>query len=257
MTLYPMGYGTNMVPMAELRAKHEPNMHPEDARRLFAWLESCGGLVGIGGGFRPLGGQPANAPGSVRFAPEGKSFHQPQPFRTHPGTYVAQDLVVVNPGGRHRAPRWSEVPAAGSSLAAKWGLHCHIKAESWHMQPVEIRGWTTWFVGGRKDPVANYPLPVPGRVFAPKPTQRRRLVGQLGNVVAEVAALQNVCNFWGWRDDHNRPLLPDGKFGALTEQAVKNMQRALGVTADGIYGPQSAGALQRFLDAMVALGGAA
>lgn len=249
--LYPVAYGTQTVPMAELRRRHEPHMHPEFARRLFAWLEAQGGLVGIGGGYRPLGTQP-DKPG---FAPEGKSFHQPQKFSANPDTYAAVDLVVVNPGGVHRAPRWSEVPAAKSSEAARWGLHCHISTESWHEQPHEIRGWTSWVLAGRKDPVAGHPIPGPARrVFAPKPTQRRRLPGLGGlNSKAEVAALQNACNWWGWRDDHNRPLLPDGQFGALTEQAVMTMQRVVRTAPDGIYGPKSAAALQAFLDAMAAL----
>lgn len=247
-TLYPMGYGTRMVTMAELRAKHEPHMHPEYARRLFAWIEACEGLIGIGGGYRELGQQP-DKPG---FAQEGKSFHQPQPFINYPMTFSAVDLVVVNPGGAHRAPRWSEVPAKDSQESKNRGLHCHIKSESWHMQVIEMLGWTTWWLGGRKDPIDGYVIPGWVRkVFAPKPSQEKRtkLLSFLNNK-GEVAAIQNSCNWWGWTDNVNRKLLPDGQYGELTAQGVGNMQKALGVKQDGKYGPQTANAFQAFLDAM-------
>lgn len=252
-TLYPVGYDTEMVPLAEMQRRHGPHMHPEYARRLWPWIVVGGGLIGIGGGFRPLGTQP-NKPG---FAPEGKSFHQPQNYRNHPGTYTAVDLVVVNPGFPHRAPRWSEVPAKGSAEAVRRGLHCHISAESWHMQAIEITGWTSWTLAGYKDPVADYPIPgtvAKPRVFAPKPTQKVRLFGQIGNVKAEVVAIQNACRFWHWPDAAGRPISVDGNFGPFTAQAVANMQRSLPVlSADGVYGPFTAAAFQRFLDSVAAL----
>lgn len=252
-TLYPTGYGTELVTMAELRRRHEPNMHPEDAARLFPFLASCGGLVGIGGGYRADGTQP-DRPG---FAKEGQSFHQLQQFTGQPRRwYTAQDLVVRNEtaGGRHRAPRWSEIPAPKSATAIAWGLHCNVyPSEPWHLQPIELGGWRTWTLRGRPDLRSGYPIPARPRQMAPRPTQRRRLIGQLGNSPAEVAALQNVCNWWGWRDDHGRQLLPDGKFGALTGQAVASMQRTLNVADDQVYGPATAAALQAFLDGMAAL----
>ena len=248
-TLYPIGYGTEMVTLAEMQRRHSPHMHPEYARRLWPWLESCGGLIGIGGGYRPLGTQP-NKPG---FAPEGKSFHQPQPYRNYPSTYAAVDLVVVNPGSRHRAPRWSEVPAKGSAEAQRRGLHVPFSTESWHMQAVEMLGYGSWIFGGRKDPVAGYPIPGATKLLAPKPSQKQRLIGQVGNVKSEVVALQNACNFWGWTDAAGRPLTADGQFGAFTKQAVIHMQRVLKVYADGEYGPRTAAAFQRFLDAMTSL----
>ena len=254
MILYPTGYGSQMVTMADLRARHEPRMHPEFARRLFAWIEAQGGLVGIGGGFRALGSQP-NKPG---FAAEGRSFHQPQEWADHPGTYAAVDLVVVVPRAIHRAPRWQEVPNPGSTLAKLWGLHCNVyPSEAWHMQGVEYSGWRTWVMRGRKG-LARHLLPgtalVPLVPLAPVPTlkKRPRLLQSLNNK-AEVARLQNVCIWWGWHDDHNRPPLADGQFGALTEQAVKAMQQALRVDDDGEYGPVTARALQAFLVAMTAM----
>lgn len=194
--LYPMGYGTQLVTMAQLRARHEPRMHPEFARRLFEWIEDQDGLIGIGGGWRATGSQP-DKPG---FAPEGESFHQNQRF---PGGlwYAAVDLVARNDAGLlrrifslngsaanpdastlkrlatvakvHRAPTWSEVPPQGSDWAARVGVHANVGtpgargSESWHVQPVELDGWGRWVNAGRPDLQSNYPTP--GTTTPPPP----------------------------------------------------------------------------------------
>ena len=104
-TLYPLGYGTRLVTWEVLEATHKPHAHPAAWRVISNFLQHQGGKFGIGGG-RRLHGQQPDKPG---FAPEGESFHQDQPFPSG-YFYSAWDLVVVNPGFRHRAPLWSEVP---------------------------------------------------------------------------------------------------------------------------------------------------
>ena len=47
MTTYPVGYGTQEMTLDELRSAHGGRMEPEYARRLFAWLEYKGGVVGM------------------------------------------------------------------------------------------------------------------------------------------------------------------------------------------------------------------
>lgn len=157
MALYPIGYGTRMVTMSQMRAEHENHMEPEFARRLFNWIESRGGAIGIGGGRRTV--QP-DKPG---FAPAGKSFHQDQIFADGTSWYSAVDLVHVNPGQVHRAPAWSEVPRQGSAEAQRWGVHCNVDQgatpESWHMQAVPQDGYDSWLQAGRPRPKANYPIP--------------------------------------------------------------------------------------------------
>lgn len=176
MTLYPIGYGTRLVTMDELRAVHEPLMHPEKARRFFPYIESKGGLLGVGGGYRT-----SPAPGG---APLAKSFHFTQQFRSGLYVYAAIDLVAVNNASLlkrifslngskgsgasaisraltvaavHRSPTWAETADAPS-----WGLHTFVTSppEPWHIQPIEIRGWSTWVNAGRPDPRTGYPLPV-------------------------------------------------------------------------------------------------
>lgn len=153
MTTFPYGYGSGRCSMSELKAKFEPKMEPEYARRLFAWIESKGGAIGIGGGWR------STQPSKPGFAPDGKSFHQSQTFADGFVGYCAVDLVHVNGNAAHRAPTWSEVPAQGSSEAAKCGVHANVSGESWHLQPVEIDGWQSWSNAGRPRPKAGYKIP--------------------------------------------------------------------------------------------------
>lgn len=152
----PWGYSTGSKRLADADAVLRVHYHPEYIRRLLAWLTSKGGLVGVGGTWRPQGSQPT-LPG---FAPEGKSFHQDQAYVDGFVGACAVDLVARNPGHVHRAPVWSEVPAQDSTEAKRWGVHCNIvPSEPWHMQPVEIDGWQTWWNAGRPAPVVGYPIP--------------------------------------------------------------------------------------------------
>ena len=135
-----------------------------------------------------------------------------------------------------------------------------VNGEAWHGQGASYPQSRRIFVASLHYPLPSVTLPaLPGetgtvKVWAPKPIlkQRRGLLAGKNDPV-EVRSLQHTANFWGWRDALGRTLIVDGDFGAKTDQAVRNMQRALGVTVDGEYGPQSAGALQKFLDAMAAL----
>ena len=149
MILYPDGYRSEMIPLAEMRARHEAKMHPEFARRFFAYMEHRAGTLGVGGGWRLR--QP-DKPGA---APDGKSFHQTQTFPSCRG-YAAVDLVVPVPGKAHRAPTWAETEDAPA-----YGLHTFIRTpieEPWHLQPKELRGWQTWANAGRPD-LLRFTLP--------------------------------------------------------------------------------------------------
>jgi len=150
MTLYPNGYGTRLVTLEQMVATHGAKMHPEFARRFFAWIVTQGGKVGVGGGWRSV------QPVGPTFAPAGQTFHIDQRFASGFVGYAAVDLVHVQPGQVHRAPTWAE-----SASAPEFGLHTFIKApkpEPWHMQCIEMRGWQTWVTAGRPDP-ARFALP--------------------------------------------------------------------------------------------------
>jgi hypothetical protein len=225
-TLYPSGYNTTMVPIDELfRRHHVDKMHPEYARRLRAWLISHNGKMGIGGSWRDV--QPTK-PG---FAPDGQSFHQSQRFASGRVAFCAVDLVHVNPGKVHRSPAWAEVPKQGTAATKDFVLHCNVTGEPWHIQPIEIDGWSSWANGGRKEPVANYPIknvpvtpadtPTPILVFAYPGTPVR--LGSKGVAVELVQAVVGATT--------------DGDFGPVTERRVKDWQSRNGLLADGIVGP--------------------
>lgn len=155
MTLYPDGYGTAEITLERMVAKHGGKMHPEFARRFFAWIVSEGGRMGVGGGWRST--QPIK-PG---FAPPGMSFHETQVFSSGFAGYAAVDLVHRQLGQVHRSPSWAE----GES-AKEFGLHTFVSGEPWHVQCIEMRGYQTWVNAGRPDP---QPIALPGDKPTPPP----------------------------------------------------------------------------------------
>jgi hypothetical protein len=151
----PFGYSRSYKTLAGLHGWLLVHHHPEYVRRLIAWLSSKNGTIGVGGGWRADGSQP-DKPG---FAPEGRSFHQNQQYNDGFIGACAVDLVALNGINVHRSPYWREVPAQDSAEAARWGVHCNIGSEPWHMQPVEIDGWLSWMNAGQPAPQNGYPLP--------------------------------------------------------------------------------------------------
>lgn len=250
--LYPIFYGTRLVTMDVLRETFEPGMHPEAARRGFAFIESRGGLFGIGGGIRAPGAQPVK-PG---FAPEGKTFHQKQRFPSGQ-FYAAWDMVCVSYGGVHRAPQWSEVPAQGGRFSVEFGWHMNVSSEAWHAQPIELDGWLSWVNRNRPDLQADYHIigsvPLPPVVQPPTPdpgtqppsqgveVQFTSRVLQEGAVGNDVKFFQRILN-----DVSGAGLLLDGHYGTRTRQAVTSWQsyfNGLGDTldVDGVLGPRTQG----------------
>lgn len=77
------------------------------------------------------------------------------------------------------------------------------------------------------------PEPAPGppghRWARPEPTLRR---GSVSNGVIELQRALNLLIVWGLADD--------GTYGPRTEACVAELQRRRGITADGVYGPDTA-----------------
>jgi hypothetical protein len=172
MTLYPDGYGTEMVTIEKMIAKHGPKMHPEFKRRFFAYIEYKGGLLGVGGGWRSISQISAASAA-------GKSFHQDQKFASGITAYCAVDLVTTDgpdANNTHDGVTWEM-----TADAPTYGLHTFIKVpnEPWHIQPKEIRGWQTWVDAGRPDPqffalpgTTPPPTGLPMRYYATPPADR-------------------------------------------------------------------------------------
>lgn len=166
---YPTGYGSANVSMSELKRQYSGDMEPEFARRLFAWIASKDGAVGIGSGWRP---NPSNVSAASR---AGKSFHQTQTFGDGSRFFCAVDLVVAT-ADKHSsgAVPVNLVPLQGSTAAKEFGVHVNVGKpgesgfESWHMQPIEIDGFDAWANSGRIRPAAGRVVPGdPRRVKQP------------------------------------------------------------------------------------------
>lgn len=231
-----------MVSMEVLRDTFEPHMHPEAARRMFNFIYICEGRIGIGGGYRAPGRQPNRA----GFAPPGKSFHEGQDFASG-RYYCAWDLVAHNPGRRHRAPTWDEVPKQDTQWAMDLGVHCNVSSEPWHLQPIEIDGWGSWDRDGRPEPVAGYefitiqtnqhdkwdaePAPESPNSEGIKVEFTSRTLKQ-GHQGPDVKFYQGLINDLG-----SQNLVVDGDFGPQTARGVRNWQTYFGLTVDAVLGP--------------------
>lgn len=242
-TLYPALYGHGVYTFDQMMGEIRKYGHPEFIRRLEVWLLDQNGKMGVGDAWRATGTQP-NRPG---FAPEGQSFHQTQQFRSGLLKCMAVDLVVLRYGSAHRSPTWKEVPAEGSDLARRYGLHCNIATEPWHMQPIEVDGWSNWVNAGRKDPVAGYkiptpatpppttPDPAPGPDTPPGTPSMRKGATNATTVVAgwpggRVSTLQQILG---------GGITVDGQFGAQTDARLRTVQFEGGLAVDGVFGPQT------------------
>lgn len=252
-TLYPMGYGTQMVTLAVLKSVHEPHMHPEAARRGFVFLEAMGGKFGIGGGYR----RPGTQPNKSGFAPPGKSFHEGQQFPSGL-LYVAWDTVIANPGVVHRSPRWAEVPRQGSQAAKDFGVHMNVDTEPWHMQPIELDGYDSWVNRGRPDLQFDYPIrtsvPIPQPTPAPAPTPTPTPVPTpipqpTGQGITVYFTSRNLTEGASGPDVKffqrqlnaiaSQNLTEDGQYGPMTTQAVKNWQTVFHLAVDGQMGSRT------------------
>lgn len=162
---YPVGYGTTTMSMEVLRARFEGPMHPEYARRLFAWIEHMDGAVGIGSAWR-------KNPDPISYASRmGWSFHQDQKFASGFVGIAAIDAVAQD--GPDANFSHDGMTSGLAATAVPFGLHANIGLpgqpgyEAWHIQPLELDGYKSWVARGRPDPVAGFVLP-----GTPKPTPK-------------------------------------------------------------------------------------
>jgi len=240
---YPYGYGSEKVTQEQLNAKKTYRLlHPEVRRRFQALIEHLaakGVPLGVGTGWRV---QPQNKKG---FAKPGNSYHEAFPAGTENANAMAIDTVPSS--------SWNQMEL----VLDDFGLRSfrNVNNEPWHIQPIEIPGsrryatspppLKTWKLPGNPPPAQNVPPSGPTTVAPslPKPTLRK------GDSGLGVRQLIDVLKFWKWYPAANINDGNDGKFGTRTEVGVKAMQSSLGVSHDGIYGPQTAKALGVFVTA--------
>ena len=86
-------------------------------------------------------------------------------------------------------------------------------------------------------------------IFVPEyEDEKRHSVLKKGSKGDEVKELQKDLNSLGYADDNGNKLEVDGSFGALTEQAVKNFQKAHNLVTDGHCGSKTWAAIDAALD---------
>ncbi len=123
--------------------------------------------------------------------------------------------------------------------ARRHGWSWEVQSEPWHLRLVSFES------AAAPEPAVTSesaePATTPQQPPVPPPPTLKR-----GDKGGQVAALQGICTLFRWGDCGRS----DGTFGPRTEDAVKAMQGALGVDADGRYGPKSSAALGAFMTAM-------
>lgn len=242
MITFPQGYGTFTTTIEHVRAVHldrpeGQRPHPEFWRRLEAWLTWNNSqpdtvLLGIGGGWRANGSTTSEASAANR------SFHQTQRFASGFEGYAAVDLVAAT-GGRHRAPSWAEVESA-----KLFNLHAFITKpqEPWHVQCVEMRGWFSWTLTGRRDPLPFRPFAVPspdlgGSVVSDALANIDTVSNGTVGPHPDVQRAQVLLNlFLSNSRQHDWQIQVDGRFGDSTERATRLFQQATNLPVDGVVG---------------------
>ncbi|HSJ92133.1 MAG TPA: peptidoglycan-binding protein [Ilumatobacter sp.] len=219
---FPNGYANRLVRFDELRERHEPKMHPEYARRIFACIESADGLVGIGGGWRSAATQAANhAKAPNTFAPPGSSFHESQHWASGLDAYAAVDTVGRH--GRHdQAWNWMRDHAGEFGLCTFW----NVNGEPWHVQFVDLpKGARSWKQAGCPDP----------------PTFTLTSSGASPADASGTGGTASPYGPYPWNDA--KPVLRNGWHGDLVRYVQLVIDRAAGghIEVDGVFGPQTEG----------------
>lgn len=120
----------------------------------------------------------------------------------------------------------------GQGMGDAWATYFHVETTEagWH------DGTEVTERGGVK-PVP--PIPVPPQ---PTPGGFVHATIKLGDQNADVYAMQMFCKKYA----NNTDIVIDGKFGQITDTAVRMVQTIFGLTVDGVAGPQTWKAVDTF-----------
>jgi hypothetical protein len=243
----PQGMGT-MLTWEQMCTKQTMyNLHPEVVRRFHAlihYAHAVGIPLGIGTGWRV---QPPKKPG---FAAPGNSWHESVPVNPISATALAIDTVP------NVSWDWME------NHCGNFGFRTFrfIGNEPWHIQPTEIpasRNYTTklpplytWDLPGEPRPIPPTPTPTPPSSTGVFTVQGYRKEVRQGSTGKMAKMCQQQINLIG-----GQGLVEDGQFGSQSVAGLKNVQTVLGVTADGICGPQTWQALENGIKTQAEGGG--
>ena len=148
---------------------------------------------------------------------------------------------LKRPWNRTRAQARAEV----HPYLARHGLMATVRSEWWHVQSLTSQGWVDGpMPSGSEDLLKQKPAD-PLVEAAKFVNACKKTVVRLGDAGSVVTFLQTHLDKHGHR--LTRKGKPgqgiDGIFGKMTDQAVRDFQRAEGLTVDGIVGPATWGTL--------------
>lgn len=244
---FPSGYGSDLLTLDQVRARHRDRYHPEAWRRSEAIMVASAGLLGladhqglcgIGGGARTRAEQAASyARNPSSFAPPDSSFHQE--WEWGDGHHGAQAIDWVGRDGRHHEA-WRFLRDHGGL----YGLRTFhdVNSEPWHTQmvdvPLSVSQWRAlgkpgpgkWtFPGGTivtPPPPVTAPAPADYGLYPFNKTKPTLQEGSRGELVVY---LQRVV-----RDKAGQQIVPDGEYGPKTAAAVENVQAFVKLKPTGI-----------------------
>lgn len=135
---------------------------------------------------------------------------------------------------------WKKQNGAGAQMGRSWARWLHIETTQGAFldgEAIERRGIPHF--GNEVLP----PTPPADQYHpaTPLPTLRSGSTGEWPYWLIE------VLKFWGWYPSQYHGDRNDSKIGARSVDGIKTMQRALGTSPDGIYGPKTARAYSDFL----------
>ncbi len=275
MRTYAYGYSGGRKSRAEIEGMWMfRNMADDYMDRAF-WLadqaQMAGTDVGFGGGARSRaqqlalfldrhyvcgsgisynGKQYCLKSGMAPAAPPDRSFHQEDALKTPTGAILGGGAIdwIGDLGWLHR----NQGRVGMKDFEA-------VNREGWHLQVTENGMPNSYRSYDPKVHILKSLSSFTGSTPAPAPTPPSSTydVGipipwlRQGSTGIQVGLLQSVMKHWGWVT-----FTPNSQFGPLTLAGVKKMQVALKVGADGVYGSQSANALQGFTRYMTSLANA-
>jgi murein DD-endopeptidase MepM/ murein hydrolase activator NlpD len=144
--------------------------------------------------------------------------------------YFHLDQISVRNGDRVEAGQQIATMGRSGNTPAKGDTHLHFEL---------------WRDGRKVDPLPELRGSERGAAHegGARPAASATQILRVGAQGAGVTALQEQLNALGYKDAAGNALANDGHFGPATRDALLGLQRAQGIKADGIAGPQTWGKL--------------
>jgi hypothetical protein len=133
----------------------------------------------------------------------------------------------------HAGRGWkAQTPSTTTGMGQAWATYFHVET-------TEAGWWDNTPIANRDGITPPSPIPVPPQ---PTPGGFVHATIKLGDQNADVYAMQMFCKKYAGNTD----IVIDGKFGQITDTAVRMVQTIFGLTVDGVAGPKTWAAVDTF-----------